>query len=314
MTFTIRRYKDEDKQSWDAFLKNAKNSHFTFYRDYMEYHSDRFEDFSLIVEDSKNKIVALLPANIANNIVYSHQGLTFGGFIVNERMKTESMLDIFSELMSYLQNEKVVKLIYKCIPYIYHTLPSEEDKYALFRYNARLIRRDITSTIYLDQKIRYSKGRKWSVNKAKKENLVVVKSDDFDSFWAILEDVLKNQHGAKPTHTRAEIKNLANLFPDNISLYLTLKDGETLAGAVLYENLGTVHTQYLANNELGREVGALDFLTDYLIKEIYNNKQYFDFGTSNEQYGTILNTGLIAQKEGFGARPIVHDFYEVVIR
>lgn len=314
MSVTIRRYQDEDKSLWDAFLKTAKNSHFIFYRDYMEYHSDRFEDFSLIVEDSKNKIVALFPANIVHNIIYSHQGLTFGGFIIDEKMKTELMLDIFDNLVLFLQDTNISKLIYKCIPHIYHTLASEEDRYSLFRHNAQLIRRDVTSTIYLDEKIRYSKGRKWSVNKAKKENLIAIKSNDFDTFWSILEGVLKSQHGAKPVHNLAEIKTLANLFPDNISLYLTFKDDEPLAGAVLYENLNTVHTQYLANNDLGREIGALDFLTDYLIKEVYKDKKFFDFGTSNDQDGTILNTGLIAQKEGFGARPVVHDFYEVIIK
>ena len=30
--------------------------------------------------------------------------------------------------------------------------------------------------------------------------------------------------------------------------------------------------------------------------------------------GRFLNAGLIAQKEGFGARAVVHDFYELEIR
>lgn len=41
--------------------------------------------------------------------------------------------------------------------------------------------------------------------------------------------------------------------------------------------------------------------------------KYFDFGISNENNGRFLNRGLIAQKEGFGARTIVHDFYELSI-
>lgn len=310
----IKKYSEESKLLWDEFINKSKNGHFMFKRDYMEYHADRFNDFSLIVEDTKGKIIGLLPANIKDNTLYSHQGLTFGGFIIDEKMKTETMLDIFDSLKLYLRDKQVSKLIYKCVPHIYHIIPSEEDRYALFCQNARLIRRDVTSTIYLDEKIRYSKGRKWSINKAKKENLTVVKSDDFSIFWSILEDVLRNQHSAQPVHTLAEIKNLASLFPNNISLYLTLKDNEPLAGAVIYENLNTVHTQYLANNDLGRDVGALDFLTDYLIKETYKDKKFFDFGISNEEEGTILNKGLIAQKEGFGARPVVHDFYEVVIK
>lgn len=39
-----------------------------FNRDFMEYHADRFEDFSLIFKNEKGKIVALLPGNIKDNI------------------------------------------------------------------------------------------------------------------------------------------------------------------------------------------------------------------------------------------------------
>ena len=70
----------------------------------------------------------------------------------------------------------------------------------------------------------------------------------------------------------------------------------------------------MANSEVGREIGALDLLLDYLIKNIYKDKKYFDFGISNEDAGRYLNTGLIAQKEGFGARAVVHDFYELEIK
>jgi hypothetical protein len=34
---------------------------------------------------------------------------------------------------------------------------------------------------------------------------------------------------------------------------------------------------------------------------------HFDFGTADECDGRYLNRGLIDQKEGFGARAVVHD-------
>ena len=51
----------------------------------MEYHSDRFEDFSLMVYD-KSELIALLPLNIIENKVYSHQGLSYGGLIVKTNL------------------------------------------------------------------------------------------------------------------------------------------------------------------------------------------------------------------------------------
>ena len=310
----ITKYTVEYKSLWNEFVKNSKNGHFFFQRNYMEYHSDRFEDFSLIVFDDNDKLIAILPANIKENILYSHQGLTFGGFLVDDKMKTETMLEIFELLKQFLKEKNIVKIVYKCIPYIYHTKPSEEDRYALFRNEAKLIRRDVTSTIDLTEQARYSKGRKWTINKAKKESIEIFESNDYEIFWELLTGVLESNHEAKPLHTLEEIKELANLFPKNIKLFLAKKDERVAAGALIYENQNIVHTQYLANSGEGREIGALDLLIDYLIKDIYKNKKYFDFGISNEDAGRYLNTGLISQKEGFGARAVVHDFYELEIK
>ncbi|PRM91335.1 GNAT family N-acetyltransferase [Arcobacter cryaerophilus gv. occultus] len=310
----ITKYTVEYKSLWNEFVKNSKNGHFFFQRDYMEYHSDRFEDFSLMFFDETDKLIAILPANIKEDILYSHQGLTFGGFLVDDRMKTETMLEIFESLKHFLKEQNIKKIVYKCIPYIYHLKPSEEDRYALFRNDAKLIRRDVTSTIDLTEQVRYSKGRKWTINKAKKESIETFESNDYEIFWELLTGVLESNHEAKPVHTLEEIKKLANLFPKNIRLFLAKKDEKIVSGALIYENQNIVHTQYLANSEEGRETGALDLLIDYLIKDIYKNKKYFDFGISNEDAGRYLNTGLIAQKEGFGARAVVHDFYELEIK
>ena len=151
----IIRYTTDNKNNWNDFVKNSKNSHFFFQRDYMEYHSDRFEDFSLLVFDSTDKLIAILPANIKENILYSHQGLTFGGFLVDDRIKTETMLEIFESLKYFLKEQNIKKIVYKCIPYIYHLKPSEEDRYGLFRNDAKLIRRDVTSTVDLREQIRW---------------------------------------------------------------------------------------------------------------------------------------------------------------
>ena len=310
----IIRYVKEYKNLWNEFVKNAKNSHFLFHRDYMEYHSDRFEDFSLMIFDDAEKLITILPANIKEDTLYSHQGLTFGGFLVDDKMKTETMVEIFQALQIFIKSQNIKKLVYKCIPYIYHIKPSEEDRYALFRHDAKLIRRDVTSTIDLTEEVRYSKGRKWTINKAQKEAIETFESDDYGTFWELLISVLESNHEAKPVHTLEEIQKLASLFPKNIRLFLAKKNEQTVSGALIYENKNIIHTQYLANSELGREIGALDLLINYLIKDVYKNKKYFDFGISNENAGRYLNNGLIAQKEGFGARAVVHDFYELEIK
>lgn len=310
----IKNYSVDRMREWNRFVEDSKNPHFFFQRNYLEYHGDRFQDFSLMVYDKKDSLLAVLPANLSGDTLFSHQGLTFGGFIVSDSMRTETMVGIFEELIAFLKLHNIKNLIYKCIPYVYHKKPAEEDRYALFLNDAKLIRRDVTSTIYLGEEVRYSKGRKWTINKAKKENIEVSESKDLSSFWCILESVLEDQHKARPVHTLAEIEMLASLFPENIRLFLASHEGKPTSGALVFENQIIAHTQYLANTIKGREIGALDLLIDHLIKNVFQNKKYFDFGISNENQGRYLNTGLISQKEGFGARPVVHDFYELKIQ
>lgn len=129
----------------------------------------------------------------------------------------------------------------------------------------------------------------------------------------MLNEILSKYHSTKAVHSAEELKLLAERFPENIKLYTGELDGQILAGAVVFENGDTVHTQYLANSDEGRQVGALDCVIDYLLREVYHDKKYFDFGISNENNGRYLNRGLIAQKEGFGGRAVVHDFYELKI-
>jgi hypothetical protein len=310
----IVKYSEEHSKVWDKFIATAKNGHFLFYRKYMEYHSERFTDHSLLVFDHKERLLAILPANISEGTIYSHQGLTFGGFVIDIKVTTGTMLDIFVLLIDYLKLIKIEKLIYKPIPSIYTGMPSQEELYALFITDARLFRRDVSSTIDLSTPSKYSKGRKWTVNKAKKENIELCQTTEYSEFWALLSKVLAYQHEAKPVHSLSEIEYLRNCFPDNIKLFVAKKNSEVLAGAVIYETDMVAHTQYLANSDEGREIGALDLLLDHLIKDIYKDKKYFDFGISTEEQGRSLNKGLIAQKEGFGASAIVHDFYQLDIR
>lgn len=309
----IVKYTSSNKKSWDTFVENSKNGHFCFFRDFMEYHAERFEDYSLLIYDDFNLLFSILPANIKETTLYSHQGLTFGGFLINDTMTTQAMLDLFTCFKEFLKKEGIQKLVYKSIPYIYHVKPSEEDRYAFFRNDAIVIRRDVTSALDLTEDIKYSKGRKWTVNKAAKNNLIFEQSDDLVSYWSLLEEVLNVHHKTKPTHSLNEIQKLSHLFPNNIKLFIATQNDILLAGALIYEYKHIIYTQYLANSLKGRECGALDFVLDTLIKKVYFNKKYFNFGISNEDNGRYLNTGLIAQKEGFGARAVVNDVYEMEI-
>ncbi|MBR2148367.1 MAG: GNAT family N-acetyltransferase [Campylobacter sp.] len=300
------------KNIWNIFNKDSKNGLFMFNRDYMDYHSDRFIDHSLMFyEDSK--LIALLPINIKDDVLYSHQGLTFGGFIMNENMKQGKMLECFEALKEYMNNNDFKKLIYKCIPYIYHKIPAQEDLYALFKNNAKLFRVDCSTTIDLRNICKMPKGRKAQISRAKREGIEITSSENFEAFVILLNSVLQKQHGVNAVHNAEELKLLYSRFPQNIKLFVAKFNEEIIAATLLFIYDDLVHTQYLAANEKSREIGALDLLIKTLIDEFAKSKKYFDFGISTENNGLFLNKGLISQKEGFGGRTIVYNIFEVNI-
>lgn len=309
----IIRYDESRRNLWNQFLGSAKNYHFFFHRDFLDYHRLRFDDFSLIVLDDKETPIAMLPANIDGDTLWSHQGLTYGGFILNDKMKAVTMLAIFKQCAQFLHEKGIRRVIYKAIPHIHHHKPAQEDLYALFHHQARLIQRELGAVIDMTQPIKYSNGRKWSLKKAAKQGFEIHQSSDFTRFWELLKEILSHQHGAAPLHTLEEITFLANRFPDNIKLYLLTKEEKLLAGAVTFDNPRITHLQYVANSFEGRETGALDYLIDHLIKNVYHDKHYFDFGTSSAPTPNRLNEGLIDQKERFGARCVVNDRYEWIL-
>lgn len=304
---SISRYNLELKDNWDRFVSESKNGVFQLYRDYMDYHSDRFVDHSLVIM-KKNKIIALFPANEKNGEVISHGGLTFGSLIIGFDTRGNEVLEIFELIITYYKNLEIKSILYKCIPSIFHQYPCEEDLYALFRCDAKLVRRDISSAIKIVDKIKFSESKKQAVTKCTNLGVVVSENTNLEEYWVLLEEVL-SKFDTKPVHTCAEITMLKSNFPNEIRLFEARKDNELLAGLIIFDFGNVVHTQYMANSQEGRKLGALDYINSYLLNEEFATKNYYSFGISTEEGGRYLNTGLLQQKEMMGGRGIVNDFY-----
>jgi hypothetical protein len=313
---TIVKYSDDYKKEWDDFVVNSKNGVFFFLRDYVEYHSHRFIDYSLMFYDDK-KLIAILPANIDGDTLFSHGGLSFGGMLLNSKITTVLAINLFSALLEFAKQKEIVKIIYKCIPYIYHIHPAEEDLYSLYQTDAILIKRNPSAVIKMRDKFDFQTLRKRAVKKGIKNKLVVRKTDDYKPYWDIVAVNLMDRYKVNPTHSLEEIEYLKNKFPEHIKLFASFKDEKMVSGVVMYENKTVVRAQYISTAPEGRFIGALDVIFDYLINTYYVDKDYFDFGVSTETYlvndKLILNEGLVFQKEGFGGRSVMYDTYEIRI-
>ncbi len=309
MSLKITPYKPADKVLWDSFISQSRNGTFLFKRDYMEYHKDRFTDHSLLCFEN-GVLIAVLPANKEGQKLYSHRGLTYGGFVVSNIMKLPKFLELFIAFIEYCNNVGFKHIYYKTIPHIYTKYPTEEDLYALFMVGAKLISRSMLTVVKPQAPIEWQAQRKRAAAKARKHGIRVEKTDDFGSYWHILEQVLRSKFESNPVHSLAEISRLQNFFPENIKLFAAYQNDIMLSGVLVYESEQAARAQYIAANEQGKASGALDLIFQYLLQDVYNNKPYFEFGTSElKNTQNYLNMGLVNQKEGFGARSVAQDTY-----
>jgi hypothetical protein len=309
--YSVRQYETKDYLLWNTFISEAKNATFLFHRDFMEYHKDRFDDFSLMIF-RKEKLIAVLPANRVRDSVYSHQGLTYGELIYGDKLKLTSFINAFTAVLKFLLFNQVDKIFIKAIPSIYPTKPSEEIKYVLFLMEAKLIRRDSLSVVDMQQPLKISKGRLEGVKKGIRNNLKIVEEPNFELFWnEIMIPNLEVKYNVKPVHSAQEISLLQAKFPKNIRQFNVYFEGKIVAGTTIFESKQVAHAQYISANETKNELGSLDYLYHHLVTTIFKQKAFLDFGISNEYQGKKVNEGLLFWKESFGASTVVQDFYEV---
>ncbi len=316
-SINVRAYDPSDRELWDSVVKESRNGTFLFLRGFMDYHSDRFSDCSLLFEKN-GKVVGCFPANYSSSddCVYSHQGLTYGGLTVLRSVTSSEMVEMFDLLIShYHQTYGRCILVYKPIPHIYHSYPSDDDLYCLFRHGGNLVSRSLSSCIDLLHPVGMNELRRRCVAKGRRVGLEVVEVSDkssYMSYWHLLSACLESGHGVRPVHSAEEMLLLSDRFRANISLYVSrTSSGEIVSGVWLFKCGDVLHTQYLASSPKGKECGGLDLIISEIIRRYSTDFRYLDFGISTEDGGRILNSGLLFQKEGFGGRGICYDSYRV---
>jgi hypothetical protein len=304
-------YTHQKKKEWDSFISKSRNGIFLHFRDYMDYHAHLFSDTSVIFR-KKNKVICVIPAHTKDQTFYTHQGLTFGGLILNYEATVSDVQKIFFELLKFLNERGYSSLYYKKIPHIFSAQFFDEDLHSLYAAGAKLVRRELSACINLKFRSTPTKTRMQMIKKAKTSNIIIRDGTFFEEFFSILSDVLQT-HGTTPVHSPVELKLLSENFPKNIVLRGAFRGGKLVAGAVLYYFGRVVHTQYLAANDEGKRYSALDLIISETIETVKCEHQYFSFGQSTTKNGYELNEGLMFHKESFGARSLMLDHYELCL-
>lgn len=346
----IQRYSPSFKAQWDAFISTSRNGTFLFRRDFMDYHADRFRDHSLIFSDEKGW-VAVLPANEvrtedtdgAEAVFHSHQGLTYGGFVLAPRVGTGCLMALFDMTRSYLHDAGFKLWRYKQVPYIYHRQPAEDDEYALWRIGAQLSVCNIATAIDLRSPLQAPMEERRGRGKRRAARLGygvrrLTNPDELGRYWPVIEENLRSCHDTRPVHSCQEMQLLMRRFPENIKVWVAdarpaapeRHDGEdrhdmqplqgcgaTESGIiVVFEADAVAHSQYPHATEQGKKDGVMDLLFLHVLEEYKKERpslRYFDFGISNEQGGRFLNEGLQTQKEGFGAHGVAYRQWSIPV-
>ena len=192
---SVQPYSSDLRTRWDEFVALSKNGTFLIQRGFLEYHSDRFTDASTIVTDSEGRIKALFPASRSGTQMSSHGGLSYGGMISDKTMTAPLALDVFAAWLNYCRHTGISEVVYKSIPAIYHRMPADEDRYAIFYHGGVLYRRDVTSVIDFTAESPVQERRRRGLKKALKAGLHFEEISDIAAFWAARETSPQAEHG-----------------------------------------------------------------------------------------------------------------------
>jgi hypothetical protein len=310
---TLHPYTSAHRHEWDEFVDSARNSTFLFKRGYMDYHSDRFADHSLMARKGE-RLVALLPANLDTTdgmrMLRSHGGLTYGGWILPPRhADAADVLVLFQLLREYCMENGIEGVDYKPLPYIYATMPSQEDRYALFRMGAILKEQSISSTIDLSHNPGFNTQQRRNLRRgAKVADVEIREESDVTLFHRLLSECLKERHDTRPVHDCHELQLLRDRFPESIRVFVLYAGGAPQAGVCMYLTRMVAHAQYICSTPRARAEGLLTVLFNHLFA-LTAGWRYFDFGISTEDHGLYLNEGLYRQKSSLGGSGVAYERY-----
>ena len=318
--FTLHRYINQNESLWDQFVSSGNNGTLFHLRKFLNYHpKDRFQDHSILIEKKQNLFSVLPAAELivdGKRILVSHPGSTVGSFVVPENLSIADAMSMSEALVTYVKENNFSGIRITLPPTLYQRRLSNYMDFSFFKQGFTYLKRDVTSILFLEDSldknlVKFKSSHLRAVRNAQEKGVNVRQSNDFDSFYHILEQNLNIRHGVTPTHTLAELKNIHALFPDRVNLFAAFVKDVMVAGVVNFVvNDHVVLAFYISHDEAYQEFRAVNLLFysifDWAIQQGF---RIYDFGTFtvNEK----PNMGLGRFKENFGASGIFRDTIEL---
>lgn len=314
----IKPYVETDEKVWDEFVVNKSiNGTFLQTRNFLNYHPEhRFEDASLIICNAKGAIISLCPAcrleQEGKLIFFSHKGSTFGGIIIDKKHYcVKYVLAIIQEIKRYLRENGYSEIYIKMTSDIFSQIKGDLFSY-VFSYTGFEEYKELSTYIdykYYKEQIlsNFSQGKRTNVHncEAKKLKIRKLQTDiEIAVFYDILCENLQ-KHGTKPVHTLQELLEFKNFrLIHECEFFGAYLEDEMLAGAMMFyfDKAKCAHTQYLCARQAYNQLSPLTYVYYSMIEKAKkDNYRYLSWGIATEDYGRVLNKGLIANKESYGS-------------
>ncbi len=320
MSLTVVPYTGDMQDKWDAFVRLARNGTIFHTRKFLSYHPEgRFVDASLVLLDGAN-IVGVLPAALKDKMLVSHPGASYGGLVVASETSVEETGAMLKAIVDHAKEKGFAGVsMLRLPPASLQKQYSEDQLYWFYHMGFSLTRCEMDgaidlSTLSLDMILDSLTGKcRNMVRQAERAKIEVRLSNDFATFWPILEGVLGARHGTKPTHTLAEIQKLHELLPDGFRL-LAAYQGKTMVGGIVLITIGdkALYTLYMAQEYSAQKDHPMHLLlVEAMRTAMKEGKRVLHLGVSTEDGGKKINEGLFFFKESFGCRPVRRESWEL---
>jgi hypothetical protein len=289
------------RAEWDALIRESVNGALILFRDYIEYHQDRFAEKSLLIVRG-DQVVAAFPAEAEWSAVHSYRGLTFAGPIFHETLDPKWYVTVVRLIVQYYRAEGFSRIFICPMPCLFwKNAGLEAFEHALQDLGGKITTSLLFDAVTLPFVVK-DQARRWGRRKALSAGLTVVRDASVDAFWdEVLIPHLQSRHQTSPVHSKDEIRLLRSKFPNLIQLWAVQQSGKLLAGSVLYLHGRVVHCQYIASTAEGRSVRALDLLFSTVLETFGNDQKFLSLGTSVNPKTGLRDPGLVRWKESWGA-------------
>ena len=320
--FEVLRYNSENKKEWDSFVPKKNNGTIFHLRSFLSYHpKSRFKDHSLLFY-KKNKLFSVFPAaqKTINKKLYiiSHPGATLGSFVVPEDLSISDALNLVKALKKYCNENSFDTIQVTTPPNLYQYRLSNYIEFSYLKNGFSYIKREVTSILHLENNIdknleKFRPSHKRAIKKGESKGLLCAESNDFESFYSILEKNLKTRHGVIPTHTLNELKRLNKIFPKKIRLFSSFYKEKMVAGVLNFiVNKQVVLAFYITHDESYSDIRPLNLLFYQMFEWAIQSKfKIYDFGIFTVNGNP--NMGLGRFKENFGSSGIFRDTFEITL-